>query len=200
MWVRFCKCLWKRVRSTSWIPKWSASYYMVRCLQHLCALTPLQCLQNDSIWCWEWGVDDAVVLFAFADTMSMFHCRTLQGPQRFSPKLLNHGIHPLRQSTKCARCCFIANTNSTSFKDQPMVTLAAQAIDAGGISKCGSCSLKNSTRSSMYMVSVLAVFASSRFSPVKGTPFIAIAQLNSIKESLSYISNRILGISNTTVT
>ena len=39
---------------------------------------------------------------------------------------------------------------------------------------------------------------SSRLSQV--TPFIAIAQLNFIKESTSYIHNTILGISNTTFT
>ena len=37
---------------------------------------------------------------------------------------------------------------------------------------------------------------SSRLSQV--TPFIAIAQLNFIKESTSYIHNTVLGISNTT--
>ena len=40
--------------------------------------------------------------------------------------------------------------------------------------------------------------ASSRLSQV--IPFIAIAQLNFIKESTSYIHNTILGISNTTFT
>ena len=40
--------------------------------------------------------------------------------------------------------------------------------------------------------------ASSRLSQV--SPFIAIAQLNFIKESTSYIHNTILGISNTTFT
>ena len=39
---------------------------------------------------------------------------------------------------------------------------------------------------------------SSRLSQV--TPFIAIAQLNFIKESTSYIHNTVLGISNTTFT
>ena len=46
----------------------------------------------------------------------------------------------------------------------------------------------------MYIV----VVVSSRLSQV--TPFIAIAQLNFIKESTSYIHNTILGISNTTFT
>ena len=45
--------------------------------------------------------------------------------------------------------------------------------------------------------SVLVV-VSSRLSQV--TPFIAIALLNFIKESTSYIQNTILGISNTTFT
>ena len=45
--------------------------------------------------------------------------------------------------------------------------------------------------------SVLVV-VSSRLSQV--TPFIAIALLNFIKESTSYIHNTILGISNTTFT
>ena len=47
--------------------------------------------------------------------------------------------------------------------------------------------------------SVWIVFiVSSRLNQV--TPFIAIAQLNFIKESTSYIHNTILGISNTTFT
>ena len=46
-------------------------------------------------------------------------------------------------------------------------------------------------------IKVMSV-VSSRLSQV--TPFIAIAQLNFIKESTSYIHNTILGISNTTFT
>ena len=42
------------------------------------------------------------------------------------------------------------------------------------------------------------IVVSSRLSQV--TPFIAIAQLNFIKESTSYIHNTILGISNITFT
>ena len=47
-------------------------------------------------------------------------------------------------------------------------------------------------------VPTLQVVVSSRLSQV--TPFIAIAQLNFIKESTSFIHNTILGISNTTFT
>ena len=48
------------------------------------------------------------------------------------------------------------------------------------------------------MESLLALVVSSRLSQV--TSFIAIAQLNFIKESTSYIHNTVLGISNTTFT
>ena len=44
----------------------------------------------------------------------------------------------------------------------------------------------------------LTIVVSSRLSQV--TSFIAIAQLNFIKESTSYIHNTVLGISNTTFT
>ena len=48
------------------------------------------------------------------------------------------------------------------------------------------------------IVSNLVAVVSSRLSQV--TSFIAIAQLNFIKESTSYIHNTVLGISNTTFT